>query len=164
MLDTVKESVLCTFNVLTRIKELAEKAPLKPEHERLFMQVELSALVGEIDRIASQTTFNGVRLLSGDFSRVNPYASLWFNPGDGSRINLYISTITAVGLGLRHPSYETSVKLESRRKDVQVKNIHVVSGAILKVEEELKHIEVAIRELAGKKKADKRIEIVSSRR
>lgn len=71
--------------------------------DRQYIQVEVSELVDEIDRIASQAEFNKMNLLLGDFSRINPRASMWFHMGPNmhQRERVFIQTMTAVGLGVR---------------------------------------------------------------
>ncbi len=71
--------------------------------DRQYIQVEISELVDEIDRIASQAEFNKMNLLLGDFSRINPRSSMWFHMGPNmhQRERVFIQTMTAVGLGVR---------------------------------------------------------------
>lgn len=71
--------------------------------DRQYIQVEISELVDEIDRIASQAEFNKMNLLLGDFSRINPRSSMWFHMGPNmhQRERVFIQTITALGLGVR---------------------------------------------------------------
>jgi flagellin len=55
-----------------------------------------------VDRIASQAEFNRFKLLLGEYSRVNPKASMWFHMGPNmhQRERVYIGTMTAEGLNL----------------------------------------------------------------
>lgn len=71
--------------------------------DRQYIQVEISELVDEIDRIASQAEFNKMNLLLGDFSRINPRSSMWFHMGPNmhQRERVFIQTMTALGLGVR---------------------------------------------------------------
>ena len=71
--------------------------------DRQLIQVEVSALVDEVDRIASQAEFNKFKLLLGDYARTNPKASMWFHMGANmhQRERVYIGTMTAEGLNLK---------------------------------------------------------------
>jgi flagellin len=59
-----------TTNVLQRIRELAVQSTngIYSEDDRMQIQVEVSQLVDEINRISSQAEFNGMRLLTGRFA------------------------------------------------------------------------------------------------
>jgi len=57
-------------NNLQRIRELAVQSSnaTNSSSDRTAMQAEVSQLLNEIDRVANQTSFNGVKLLDGSFS------------------------------------------------------------------------------------------------
>ena len=97
-----------TSDILQRIRVLAVQSSngIYTDLDRQLIQVEVSALVDEVDRIASQAEFNKFKLLLGDFSRANPKASMWFHMGANmhQRERVYIGTMTAQGLGLREVS------------------------------------------------------------
>jgi len=94
-----------TATILQRIRVLAVQSSngIYTLEDRQLIQVEVSALVDEIDRIASQAEFNKFKLLLGDFSRTNPKASMWFHMGPNmhQRERVYIGTMTSLGLNLR---------------------------------------------------------------
>jgi flagellin len=94
-----------TASILQRIRVLAVQSSngIYTPEDRQLIQVEVSALVDEIDRIASQAEFNKFKLLLGDFSRTNPKASMWFHMGANmhQRERVYIGTMTAQGLNLK---------------------------------------------------------------
>ena len=56
-----------TTDIVQRIRELAIQASngIYTEEDRMQIQVEVSQLVAEVDRIASQAQFNGLNLLTG---------------------------------------------------------------------------------------------------
>ncbi len=97
-----------TSDILQRIRVLAVQSSngIYTDLDRQLIQVEVSALVDEVDRIASQAEFNKFKLLLGDFSRANPKASMWFHMGANmhQRERVYIGTMTAQGLGLKEGS------------------------------------------------------------
>jgi len=61
-------------SILQRIRVLAVQSSngIYSNEDRQLIQVEVSALVDEVDRIASQAEFNKFKLLLGDFARTNP--------------------------------------------------------------------------------------------
>ncbi len=94
-----------TSEILQRIRVLSVQSSngIYTDQDRQLIQVEVSALVDEVDRIASQAEFNKFKLLQGDFARSNAKASMWFHMGANmhQRERVYIGTMTAQGLGLR---------------------------------------------------------------
>jgi flagellin len=98
-----------TQDIIQRIRELAVQAAngIYSEEDRMYIQVEVSALVDEVDRIASHAQFNGMNLLTGRFARLGgqntPTASMWFHIGANmdQRTQVFIGTMTAQGLGIR---------------------------------------------------------------
>jgi len=94
-----------TSSILQRIRVLAVQSSngIYTQEDRQLIQVEVSALVDEVDRIASQAEFNKFKLLLGDFARSNPKASMWFHmgPNMNQRERVYIGTMTATGLNLK---------------------------------------------------------------
>ena len=99
-----------TQNVVQRLRELAVMAShgIYTAEDRLYIQVEVSALIAEVDRIASHAQFNGMNLLTGRFGRLTGEnvvtASMWFHIGANmdQRIQVFIGTMTAAGLGIRN--------------------------------------------------------------
>lgn len=98
-----------TQDVLQRIRELAVQSSngIYTDEDRMYIQVEISQLVDEIDRIASHAQFNGMNMLTGRFA--NPQyggqitASMWLHIGANmdQREQVYIGTMTSQGLGLK---------------------------------------------------------------
>lgn len=98
-----------TSDILHRIRELSIQASngIYTDEDRMQIQVEISQLVDEIDRIASHAQFNGMNLLTGRFSRptgVNTVtASMWLHIGANmdQREQVFIGTMTSDALGAR---------------------------------------------------------------
>jgi flagellin len=96
-------------DILQRIRELAIQASngIYTTEDRMQIQVEVSALVDEVDRIASHAQFNGLNMLTGRFARATqtgkPAASMWFHIGANmdQREKVYIGTMTATALKLK---------------------------------------------------------------
>jgi flagellin len=99
-----------TTDIVQRIRELAVQASngIYTEEDRMQIQVEVSQLVAEVDRIASQAQFNGMNMLTGRFAQnengeSNSTASMWLHVGANvdQRMHMFIGTMTASALGLR---------------------------------------------------------------
>jgi len=91
--------------IIQRMRVLAIQSSngIYTPEDRQLIQVEVSQLVDEVDRIASQAEFNKMNLLQGDFARVNAKSSMWFHMGPNmhQRERIYIQTMTARALGLK---------------------------------------------------------------
>ncbi|MDD5067500.1 MAG: flagellin [bacterium] len=96
-------------DILQRLRELAIQSSngIYTNEDRMQIQVEVSSLVDELDRVASQGQFNTLNMLTGRFANPNvgglPLASMWFHigPNKDQRERVYIGTMTALGLGVR---------------------------------------------------------------
>jgi flagellin len=110
-----------TLDIIQRLRELAVQASngIYSSEDRMYIQVEVSALVDEIDRIASHAQFNGMNLLTGRFGRPIGEnvvtASMWFHIGANmdQREQVHIGTMTAKGLGIRNVLDDTFISLSS---------------------------------------------------
>ena len=108
-------------DILQRLRELAVQASngIYTEEDRMYIQVEVSALVDEIDRIASHAQFNGMNLLTGRFGRPIGEnvvtASMWLHIGANmdQREQVFIGTMTSKGLGIRNVGDDTFITLSS---------------------------------------------------
>lgn len=98
-----------TQDILQRIRELAVQASngIYTDEDRMQIQVEVSQLIDEVDRVAFHAQFNGMNMLTGSFARDIgenvPTASMWFHIGANvdQRIRVYIQTMTAAALSMR---------------------------------------------------------------
>src|SRR5574344_28957 len=108
-----------TTNIMQRIRELAVQSSngIYTDEDRMQIQVEVSQLVAEVDRIASQAQFNGMNMLTGRFAKSTGEnvvaASMWFHIGANmdQRTQAYIGTMTATALGLRSLGSEEIITL-----------------------------------------------------
>jgi flagellin len=91
-------------NVVQRIRVLSVQAAngIYSKSDRQLMQVEVSALVDEVDRIASQAEFNRFKLLNGEVAKGSK-TSMWFHMGPNmhQRRQVFIGTMTTAALGMR---------------------------------------------------------------
>ena len=106
--------------ILQRIRVLAIQSSngIYTLEDRQKINIEVSQLVDELDRIASQAEFNKLNLFNGAFGRVNPTASMWFHMGPNmhQRERVYLYTMTSAALGLRNPISLTSISISSPGK------------------------------------------------
>ena len=93
-----------TTDILQRVRELAVQSAngIYSDEDRMQIQVEVSQLVAEVDRIASQAQFNGMNMLTGRFAREGD-ATMQFQIGANVDQNtrVFIGTMTATALGLK---------------------------------------------------------------
>ena len=97
-----------TQDILHRVRELSVQAAngIYTPEDRMQIQVEVSQLVDEVNRIASHAQFNGMNLLTGAFA--NPELGgtdarqMFFQVGANmdQRERAFIGTMTAEALGL----------------------------------------------------------------
>jgi len=90
-------------DILHRMRELAVQSAngVYTQEDRMQIQVEVSQLVDEINRIASHAQFNGMNLLTGRFAKGG--AGMQFQVGANMDQNklVFIGTMTATALGLQ---------------------------------------------------------------
>jgi flagellin len=132
-----------TTEVLQRVRELAVQAAngVYTDEDRLYVQIEVSQLVDEIDRVASQAQFNKLNMLTGRFAQATgentPTASMWLQIGANmdERKRLYVGTMNSQGLGLKNATgpaaTATFISVSTANKANSV--IGMVDEALLKV-------------------------------
>ncbi|MBR6200904.1 MAG: flagellin [Spirochaetales bacterium] len=111
MIQTAEGYLQETQDVLQRIRELAVQASngVYSAEDRMYIQVEVSQLIDEVDRIASHAQFNGMTLMTGRFAKqasLNTVtSSMWFHIGANmdQREQVFIGTMTSQGLQLKGP-------------------------------------------------------------
>ena len=94
-----------TQNVLHRIRELSVQAAngIFTAEDRMQVQVEISQLVAEVNRIASHAQFNGMNMLTGRFGRdsaVGETMVLHVGANMDQRATIFIENMDATALGL----------------------------------------------------------------
>ncbi|MDD5834667.1 MAG: flagellin [Treponema berlinense] len=108
-----------TTDIVQRIRELAVQSSngIYSDEDRMQIQVEVSQLVAEVDRIASQAQFNGMNMLTGRFAKPTGEntvtGSMWFHIGANmdQRTQVFIGTMSAAALGLRNVGSEEILTL-----------------------------------------------------
>jgi flagellin len=107
-----------TQDIMHRVRELAVQSAngIYTDEDRMQIQVEVSQLVDEVNRIASHAQFNGMNMLTGRFA--NPArggsatAQMFFQIGANmdQRKQVFIGTMTAAALGMAGISISTPDK------------------------------------------------------
>lgn len=108
-------------DILQRLRELSVQSAngIYTEEDRMQIQVEVSQLIDEIDRIASHAQFNGVNMLTGRFARQSGEGvvtgSMWLHIGANmdQREQVFIGTMTTSGLKVRDPGDQSFIDLSS---------------------------------------------------
>ena len=95
-----------TQDILHRLRELAVQSAngVYTQEDRMQIQVEVSQLVDEINRIASHAQFNGMNILTGSFARdsvTNQIMQFQVGANMDQAETVYIGTMTATALGLQ---------------------------------------------------------------
>ncbi|MCL2130107.1 MAG: flagellin [Treponema sp.] len=96
-----------TQDILHRLRELSVQSAngIYTDEDRMQIQVEVSQLVDEVNRIASHAQFNGMNLLTGAFaqdSAVNRVMQLQVGANMDQNKQIFIGTMTALALGLQN--------------------------------------------------------------
>lgn len=110
-----------TQDILHRMRDLAVQAAngVYTDEDRMQIQVEVSQLVDEVDRIASHAQFNGMNMLTGRFARETGQnsvtASMWLHIGANmdQRERVFIGTMTSSGLGIRNQGTKQMITIET---------------------------------------------------
>jgi flagellin len=99
-----------TQDILHRLRELSIQAAngIYTDEDRMQIQVEVSQLVDEVNRIASHAQFNGMNMLTGAFSQGSDRV-MQFQIGANMDQNerVYIGTMTAAALGIQGTQGDT---------------------------------------------------------
>jgi len=96
-----------THDIMHRIRELAVQSAngIYTEEDRMQIQVEVSQLVDEVNRIASHAQFNGMNMLTGRFATEaqGGTGNMYFQVGANmdQRERVFIGAMTAEALGLQ---------------------------------------------------------------
>lgn len=125
-----------TTDVLQRIRELSVQSAngIWDDSSRMQIQVEVSQLVAEVDRIASSAQFNGMNLLTGRFSK-DSATVMQFQIGANvdQNIRAYIGTMTATALGLKGIQGEAENTISINSPDEANQTVSVIDEALRNV-------------------------------
>ncbi|MFP3041776.1 flagellin [Treponema primitia] len=98
-------------DILHRLRELSVQSAngIYTDEDRMQIQVEVSQLVDEINRVASHAQYNGMNILTGSFaqnSSVNRVMQLQVGANMDQNEQIFIGTMTAQALGLQNTQGE----------------------------------------------------------
>ena len=102
-------------DVLQRIRELAIQASngIYSDEDRMYIQVEVSQMIDEVNRIASHAQFNGMNMLTGKFAGEENALMLHVGANVDQRKAVSVGDMTATGLGITQISLATADEANS---------------------------------------------------
>jgi flagellin len=128
-----------TEDIMHRMRELCVQASngIYSDEDRMQIQVEISQLVDEVDRIASHAQFNGMNMLTGKFARETGEnavtSSMWLHIGANmdQRERVFVGTMTATALGVRNGGNGEIITIAD--PDSANRNIGIIDAGLTKV-------------------------------
>jgi flagellin len=113
-IQTTEGYLQTSQDILQRLRELSVQSAngIYTAEDRMQIQVEVSQLVDEINRIASHAQFNGMNVLTGSFASDSTVGmTMQFQVGANMDQNetVYIGTMTAEALGLQNAQGESGM-------------------------------------------------------
>lgn len=105
-----------TTDILQRMRELAVQSAngIYSDEDRMQIQVEVSQLVAEVDRIASVAQFNGLNLLTGRFGSDGDGLQFQVGANMDQNVKVYVGNMSAASLGLSDgQSSEGGMKIDT---------------------------------------------------
>ncbi|POR04003.1 flagellin [Alkalispirochaeta sphaeroplastigenens] len=136
-IQTTEGYLQSSQDILQRLRELSVQSAngIYTAEDRMQIQVEVSQLVDEINRIASHAQFNGMNILTGSFARDSATGSVMqFHIGanmDQSE-RVFIGTMTAQALGLQNVQGEDGI-ISISTPDAANQAIGVIDAALRQV-------------------------------
>ncbi len=117
-------------NNLTRMRELAVQSAngTLTTTDRATLDTEFQALITEIGRVASDTTFNGVNLLDGSTSSLDIQVGI--DSGDTISVSLSSATTSALGIGSLSVTSTTNASAALATIDTAINTVSTNRGAL----------------------------------
>lgn len=128
-----------THDIMQRVRELAVQSAngIYTEEDRMQIQVEVSQLVDEVNRIASHAQFNGMNMLTGRFAKTGDggVAAMFFQVGANmdQRKQVFIGAMTADALGLMGGQTGSSQQLSISTPELSNRAIGMVDAAMRQI-------------------------------
>jgi len=100
-----------TTSVLQRIRELSVQSAngIYTAEDRMQIQVEVSQLVAEVNRIASHAQFNGMNLLTGRFAAGGAGIQFQVGANMDQNVKAFVGVMNATGLNLNSQGKSLSI-------------------------------------------------------
>jgi flagellin len=126
-----------TQDILHRLRELSVQSAngIYTDEDRMQIQVEVSQLVDEVNRIASHAQFNGMNLMTGAFAQdsvTDRVMSFQVGANMDQNERVFIGTMTAQALGLQGAQGESGVISIASPEDAN-KAIGTIDSALRQV-------------------------------
>jgi len=133
-----------TQAILHRVRELAVQSAngIYTDEDRMMIQVEVSQLVAEVDRIASHAQFNGMNMLTGAFAQESASGrtmQLQVGANMDQSAKIYIATMTATSLGLLNAQGAEGI-LSLASPEAANQSIGTLDSALKQVNEQRAHL------------------------
>jgi len=111
MIATVENATNDVTDMLHRIRELAVQAAndTNSATDREYLQKEVDSLMNEINRVASQTVYNGAEVLDGSRSGSSNAQKIQVGTDSGQSISFEIEAIDTDTLGLTNDAFTARV-------------------------------------------------------
>jgi len=126
-----------TQDIMHRLRELSVQSAngIYSDEDRMQIQVEVSQLVDEIDRIASHAQFNGMNILTGRFARnsaVGERGTMQLQVGANMDQNekIFIGTMTVAALGLKGAQGNAGDSISISTADAANRSIGMLDNAL----------------------------------
>jgi len=126
-----------TTDILQRLRELSIQSAngIYSDEDRMQIQVEVSQLVAEVDRIANHAQFNNMNMLTGAFAQDSASGrvmQLHIGPNTDQNERIYIGTMTAQALGL--------IAGQGSDDRISISSPETANSAIMTIDEALKSV------------------------
>ncbi|MCL1833683.1 MAG: flagellin [Leptospirales bacterium] len=117
-------------DIMQRVRSLAVQSAngIYSNSDRMQIQVEVSQLIDEIDRISTAAEFNRLKVITGMFAKTSKTASMFFHVGANSnqRIRVFIQTMNSRALNLMENESKRSISTVGQANSM----IGYVDGAL----------------------------------
>lgn len=126
-----------TTDIVQRLRELAVQSSngIYSSEDRMQIQVEVSQLVAEVDRIANHAQFNNMNMLTGAFAQDSASGrvmQLHIGANTDQNERIYIGTMTAQALGL--------IAGQGSDDRISISSPETANSAIMTIDEALKSV------------------------
>jgi len=139
-IQTAEGSLQEVHSILHRVRELAVQSAnaIYSEQDRSLIQIEVSQLIQEIDRIAESTEFNRFKILDG--SNRDFQFQIGANPGQNIHVDMKTMTATAIGISGLTMQTVSSANDALRRVDEAVDTVSRQRANFGAVANRLEHV------------------------
>ena len=113
ILEVAEGGINSISNAIQRIRELAIQSASATNNfdDRANLNLEANQLLSEIDRVASDTSFNGIKLLDGSFQNIPLQIGPDNNTNDSFQISIDSVKTSSLGVGSSTRTVSTSISI-----------------------------------------------------